>query len=228
MNDLERYFYKNKDRAIHKFAHYFEIYERHFERFRLSGKPVKIVEIGVADGGSLQMWKHYFGPQAKVYGVDRSLDTKVEEDQIKLIHGDQGDLKFMQNLPFLIDSEDGEIDIVIDDGSHMSLDQRVTLACLYPYLSENGIYVCEDVQTSYQEQFDGGYKKPGTFIEVMKDMIDQLNGWCAEPEFEFLKTHFTRSTFAIHFYTYMIVIEKRRMDSVMRSPVVSGGVHVQP
>ena len=67
-NPLERYFRANQDRLIHKWVHYFEIYHRHFDRFR--GRPVTILEFGVSHGGSLQMWRDYFGDQARLYGAD--------------------------------------------------------------------------------------------------------------------------------------------------------------
>ena len=82
MNDLEKYFHENTGRLIHKWKHYFEIYDRHFSRFR--GTDVHILEFGVSQGGSLQMWKNYFGHRCKIYGVDINKHCKsLEEDQIK-------------------------------------------------------------------------------------------------------------------------------------------------
>src|SRR3990167_6145602 len=170
------------------------------------------------------MWKHYFGPGAEIYGVDISANASIIESQIHMIHGDQGDLNFLELLPGKIGRP---IDILIDDGSHMNVDQLKTLALLYRHISPDGVYFCEDIQTSYQEQFGGGYQHPGSFITRMKEKIDELNAWCAEPDTEFEKTDFSRTTFGIYFYTYIVVIEKRPMDTVLRSPVVSGGVHVR-
>ncbi len=83
MTDLEVYFRKNDKRLIHKWAHYFDIYDRHFARFR--DKEIVILEIGVSQGGSLQMWKDYFGPKAKIYGIDVNPQCKqLEEDNIKI------------------------------------------------------------------------------------------------------------------------------------------------
>ena len=67
-NPLWKYFSHNEGRIIHKWHHYFDIYHNHFCRFR--DLPITILEIGVYKGGSLQMWKNYFGPKAKIYGVD--------------------------------------------------------------------------------------------------------------------------------------------------------------
>jgi len=65
---LHRYFLENSSKLMHKWIHYFDIYERHFSRFR-NAAPV-ILEIGVFGGGSLAMWKEYFGPSAQVLGLD--------------------------------------------------------------------------------------------------------------------------------------------------------------
>jgi hypothetical protein len=68
-NDLQKYFDAvESGPGIWKWRHYFEIYDRHFEKFR--NKEVNILEIGIYSGGSLGMWKAYFGPRCRVYGVD--------------------------------------------------------------------------------------------------------------------------------------------------------------
>lgn len=83
MNDLERYFRDNTGRQIHKWHHYFEIYDRHLARFR--GTDVHVLEFGVAQGGSMQMWKAYFGPRCRIYGVDKNPACKaVEEERVEV------------------------------------------------------------------------------------------------------------------------------------------------
>src|SRR6478735_7675915 len=97
MNDLEQHFRSNTGRLIHKWDHYFEIYERHFSRFR--GTEVVVVEFGVSHGGSLQMWKKYFGPKAKIIGIDINPACKaLEEEQIEVIIGSQEDKSFLASL----------------------------------------------------------------------------------------------------------------------------------
>lgn len=220
LNQIIDFVYNRDHDAIHKFPHYFEIYDRFFSRFR--GTSPCVVEIGVADGGSLQLWKDYFGPGAQIFGVDISADINKKYDQITIIQGDQGDGKFLRQLPGIIGRP---IDILIDDGSHFCKDQVLTLGHLYNSISENGIYVCEDVQTSYQEQFGGGYRRPYTLIETVKGLVDELNAWCAEPNTELARSNMMKTLYAIHFYTYMIVVEKRSMGALLRSPVQIGGVH---
>ena len=172
MNDLERYFTGNRGKLIHKWKHYFEIYDRHFSRFR--GTDVHVVEFGVFQGGSLQMWKDYFGPDARIFGIDiNPLCKQLEEDQIEIFIGDQEERFFLQSLAQKIP----RIDILIDDGGH-TMDQQVnTYEELFPYVDENGVYLCEDLHTSYWPEWGGGYKKRRTFIEYSKDFIDSINAW---------------------------------------------------
>jgi len=122
MNDLEKYFTENIGRLIHKWKHYFEIYDRHFSRFR--GTDVHVVEFGVSQGGSLQMWKEYFGLNCKIFGVDINPDCKaLEEDQIEIYIGDQEDRNFLKSLAKTVP----RIDILIDDGGHTMRQQKIPL-----------------------------------------------------------------------------------------------------
>jgi 23S rRNA U2552 (ribose-2'-O)-methylase RlmE/FtsJ len=160
MNDLREYFEQNGGKLIHKWIHYFEIYDRYFSKFR--GTDVHLVEIGVSQGGSLQMWKDYFGPKARIYGIDVNKDCKqLEEDQVEILIGDQGDIKFLKQLKEAIP----RIDILLDDGGHTMKQQINTFEQLYPAISQKGIYLCEDVHTSYWKKFGGGYRRRGTYIE---------------------------------------------------------------
>ena len=221
MNELKEFFKTTKGHALHKFPHYLEIYERHLEQFR--GRPVTLVEVGVGDGGSLEMWRSYLGPAARVIGIDISVHPGMP-DTVTVVEGDQGNAQFWYNFFDMV--KVSEIDILIDDGSHVSIDQMVTFRSVFPRLAAGGIYICEDLQTSYQKRFGGGYRKPGTFIEFAKDLIDQMNAWCTD-EFDFVKTDFTKWAYALHFYTYMLVVEKRAMDQELYSPIVAGGQHVR-
>ena len=203
MNDLERYFSQNTGRLIHKWNHYFEIYERHFNRFR--GKEVTILEIGVFHGGSLQMWKNYFGSKARIFGIDMNPKCKdLEEENIKIFIGSQADRKFLRSVKDQIP----DLDILIDDGGHRMQQQIITFEELFDKVRNDGVYVCEDLLTSYQLTYGGGHKRRGTFIEYSKDLIDSINAYHSEQRS--LKVNsFTRSADSLHFYDSMLVIEKR-------------------
>ncbi len=120
------------------------------------------------------MWKNYFGSQAKIYGLDIDPQCKkLEEDQIKIFIGDQANRDFLRELR----DEIGTIDILIDDGGHTMVQQINTFNELYSAVSETGIYLVEDLHTSYWEDFGGGYERPGSFIEYAKGFIDSINAW---------------------------------------------------
>jgi hypothetical protein len=150
------------------------------------------------------MWKSYFGPNAKIYGVDIDPRCKeLEEDQIKIFIGDQADRGFLQELRGKI----GAIDILIDDGGHTMTQQITTFDELYPAVSETGVYLIEDLHTSYWEEYGGGYKKQGSFIEYAKEFIDFINAWHSRDP-ELTPNFLTKSTTGIHFYDSVLVIEK--------------------
>ncbi len=206
MNDLEIYFEENTGRLIHKWKHYFEIYDRHFSRFR--NTDVHIVEFGVSQCGSLQMWKEYFGPDCQIYGIDINTHCKMlEEDQIKIFIGDQADRKFLKSLSAQIP----RIDILIDDGGHTMRQQKRTFEELFHFIDKNGVYLCEDLHTSYWPKWGGGYKKSGSFIEYSKQFIDNLNAWHSKTK-RLKVTEFTRTVHSLHFYDSILVIEKRPIE----------------
>jgi hypothetical protein len=207
MNDLEKYFSENTGRLIHKWKHYFEIYDRHFSRFR--GTDVHIVEFGVSQGGSLQMWKQYFGPNAKIFGIDINPHCKkLQEEQIEIFIGDQEDRGFLKALAEKIP----RIDILIDDGGHTMKQQINTYEELFSYIDRNGVYLCEDLHTSYWPEWGGGYKKRGTFIEYSKNFIDFINAWHSVQTSKLSVTDFTKSVHSLHYYDSVLVIEKRPIE----------------
>jgi O-methyltransferase len=203
-NPLEEYFEANRRNVIHKWAHYFEIYHRHFERF--VGKECVILEIGVAQGGSLQMWKSYFGANAKIYGVDVHPACKqFEGENIQIFIGSQSDTVFLQDLIYKIPT----IDILIDDGGHRMDEQITTLEMLFDHMGENSIYLCEDTHTSYWEDYGGGYQNPNSFIEYAKTLVDHLNAWHIRNN-ALPHSRFTHNLHAIHFYDSIVVFEKMK------------------
>lgn len=203
LNDLEKYFLFEKHRLINKWFHYFEIYDRHFSKYR--NQDVVVVEIGVYKGGSLQMWKNYFGDKCKIIGIDIEPSCKqYEEDQIEVIIGSQEDKNFLQQLK----SKIPKIDILIDDGGHYMNQQKTTFEELFNHISENGIYLCEDLHTSYWQVYGGGYKNIDSFIEYSKNFIDYINAWHSHTNL-LQVSDFTRTAHSIHYYDSVIVIEKR-------------------
>jgi len=198
-----------------KFDHYMPIYARHLEKFR--HRPVRLVELGIGAGGSLQMWKQYLGEHAHIFGADyRCTDGDTLEDRIGLYHlaqeNDESNRLLAEHL--------GQVDVVVDDCSHMPEDQWRSLTYLFPILTEGGVYVCEDVQYSYAPVHGGGVRKPGTFVERVKALVDVMNqGFCEEPLEDSFATHRIRS---VQFYANCVVIEKWNANTQVFSPRRTG------
>ena len=193
---LWRDFLINNHRVIHKWTHYFPIYEKHFSRF--VNQSVVFWEIGVFKGGSLQLWKRYFGPFVTIIGIDIDPRCKrIEEDQIHVRIGDQSDTMFLQSVL----DEFGSPNIVLDDGSHMMMHVCKTWDYMYDKINENGVYFVEDLHTAYWDDFGGGLKREGTFIEQCKGLVDNLHA---------RKGSFAKTTYSMSFYDSVAVFEKRR------------------
>jgi hypothetical protein len=196
-------FQGNSQRTIHKWAHYFPAYEAHLSRF--VNRPVFFFEIGAGRGGSAQMWKRYLGPHAQIVSIDINPECKkFEEDQIAFRIGSQSDLSFLATVL----EEFGTPNIVLDDGSHQMSDVIETFRFLYPRTAADGVYLVEDLHTAYWSEFGGGLKREGTFIELAKELVDELNAdWTREA---LAPTEFTRSTLSMHFYDSMAIFERGR------------------
>jgi cephalosporin hydroxylase len=196
-------FLTNQGRPIHKWKHYFPVYERHFRDYM--HKTVTFIEIGCGEGGSLQMWKRYFGPHARIVGLDIDPQCKqFEEDQIDIRIGAEQDPEFLRSVI----EEFGTPDIVLDDGSHVMSHVCASFAFLYPRLAKSGIYMVEDLHTAYWPEYEGGLGRPGSFIELAKQLIDQLNADHIRDGLA--PTEFTRTTMAMHFYDSAVVFERGR------------------
>jgi hypothetical protein len=192
-------FLKNDKRRMLKALHYFPAYERHFQKF--VNQTVTFLEIGVCEGGSLQMWRRYFGPLATIIGIDIVEGAMFEEDQIHVRIGHQSDPQFLKSIL----EEFGRPDIVLDDGSHKMADIKATFEFLYPFVSKNGVYMVEDLHTAYWERYGGGLGKKESFIEYTKRKIDELNAYNIPKS---IPTDFTKNTYSIHIYDSLVVFEK--------------------
>lgn len=196
-------FLNHKGLTINKWKHYFPAYERHFARY--VNRPMTFLEIGCGRGGSLQLWKKYFGPHAQIVGIDmRPACRAFEEDQIAVRIGAQQDTEFLA----AVIQEFGTPDIVLDDGSHVMEHVVATFRYLYPKTADDGVYLVEDLHTAYWAEYGGGLRQPGSFIELCKHLLDELNAdWSrgALPA-----TDFTRSTQSMHFYDSIAAFERGR------------------
>jgi hypothetical protein len=194
-------FLLNDQKLIHKWVHYFPIYERHFSGWR--NKSLTFLEIGVFCGGSLQMWQRFFGPLAKIVGIDINSDCKAHESPGIFVRvGDQADHLFLQTVV----DEFGVPDIVLDDGSHRMADIARSFHFFYPQMHKNAIYMVEDLHTAYWDEYGGGLDKPDTFINFAKHCVDRLNADHTRGKLQ--PDEITRQTFGISFYDSIVCFEK--------------------
>ncbi len=190
---------------IHKVKHYFEAYDFHFAP--LVNNSITLLEIGVGRGGSLVMWRNYFN-NGRVVGIDNNPACKAcAGDRIEIHIGDQADEQFLNSLMLY------SFDIIVDDGGHTMEQQLASFKTLFPTLNDGGIYVIEDLCTSYWPSW--GAHRERAFIDFLKFRVDTLNMWAARHEEagEYAITKppdiFEKMMSSIHFYNGIVFIYKK-------------------
>jgi len=192
--------------GVHRYTPH---YERHFAQLR--EREMLVIELGIGGyarerqgGASLRMWKWYF-PRAQVVGVDIEDKSFVDEERITAFRGSQTNPRLMRRII----KRFGQPALVIDDGSHRSPDVIRSFEILFPLLDDGGLYVIEDVQTSYWPQWKGSLEldDPTTSMAMVKRLLDGLN------HEEFLDEAYQPSytdlhVRAVHCYHNLVVVEK--------------------
>jgi hypothetical protein len=195
-NPLREYFENHRQgNGIYKGRHYFDLYTRHLGQF--VGREVVVVEVGVYSGGSLEMWRSYFGELATIHGIDIQDACRVYEDEGVHIHiGDQADRgfwrRFKADVPF--------IDVLIDDGGHHPNEMRVTFEELFPVLRPGGVYICEDIINGNE------------FLAYLGGLSEHLMTYrttpLAEPGVASSAGRLQQAVEAIHLYPFVAVVER--------------------
>jgi GT2 family glycosyltransferase len=159
-------------KASDKWSSYLLFYDRIFSE--LSGKPISILEIGIQNGGSLEVWSEYFKNARAIVGVDVDPNCSAltyPDPRISIVIGDATD----QKTEDAILSKAPLFDVIIDDGSHLSADVVRTFARYFRYLSDQGLYVVEDMHTSYWSEWGGGLYHPYSSVAFFKRLTDIVN-----------------------------------------------------
>jgi hypothetical protein len=203
--NLKELFYSHQGKLIHKWDHYFDIYEKHFSKYR--GKKVNMLEIGISHGGSMQLWKKYFGTDIHIYAIDINPDCKkLEEENTTIFIGSQSDKAFLKSVTQQLP----ELDIIIDDGGHTMAQQLISFETLFMKVKEGGLYMVEDTHTSYWSEFHGGLGKSGTFIEESKKLIDMLYESHIHETNALKYSDISRNISCISFYDSIVVFDKEK------------------
>jgi hypothetical protein len=213
--ELYRLFLENDRHDLHKWHHYFPIYERYFSRFR--GKRLALLEIGVARGGSLRLWRQYFGPDATITGIDVDPESVEHRgENIEIFVGDQADAGFLAGVP----QQRGPFDLVIDDGGHTARQQIVSFETLFPFVRDGGVYLVEDLHTNLWPAYLD-HPLGVSFLDIATRMAEKLTWWHhdersfarygkneAEREGEVAVPQIARQLSSIAFYDSVVVFEK--------------------
>src|SRR5690349_3349151 len=200
-NPLREFFDNHRHgHGIWKWTHYFDVYHRHFGKFR--NQQVNVLEIGIYSGGSLEMWRQYFGPKATICGVDISPECRAyESNQTKIFIGDQADRSFWQEVRRAMPA----FDVVIDDGGHLPEQQIVTFEELFSFMRASGVYCCEDVH--------GGLNQFASYIHGLGHKLNEtvaLRGSEEDNENRVICdcTPFQAAVQSIHLYPFVAIVER--------------------
>lgn len=186
-----------------KYKNYFPIYEKLFSQYR--GKNITFVEIGVLSGGSLFMWKEYFGKNARIIGVELNPDAKkFEKDGFEIYIGNQSDTNFWKSFFAKV----GKVDIILDDGGHTNYQQIITSVSCVPFIKDDGILIVEDVFHSYGISYGKkGFYNPSkySFINFCKKLIDDVN--YRFPGSKKFKFSLNKYVYSVEFYESIVAFK---------------------
>ncbi len=226
-------FQRNDKYISFKWNHYLPIYDRILAYLSKQEEPMVILEIGVNNGGSLEIWKQLLPEGSKIYGVD--IDEKCNQlqfsDGINFILGDATDPNFIQEHFAHV-----RFDIIIDDGSHLSHQVIKSFEQLFLRVKFGGLYIVEDVHTSYFKRYNGGFRAPYSHMEYFKRALDSINlkfiekedvERVSQSELNYLR-RLNEEIACISFYDSIIVLEKYayRMERNFSGIVTRGEGHV--
>lgn len=216
---------------LHKWERYFHAYHQQFQKYR--GKEVHMLEVGVQSGGSVLLWRWYFGDKFHYYGVDiNPACQQFQNSWSQIFIGDQANKSFWKDMKAKIP----KLDIFLDDGGHTMNQQIVTFEEMFDHVKPGGIFACEDLATSYwttrAEPKNSGAMK-GTMVDLTKQWIDWLNVWYVDggtsrtPSIRFKNLPNADSFFnwvtAIHYYDQIVFLEKSSVVLLPPRTVRIGG-----
>lgn len=162
--------FRNAKNYSSKIDSYFSSFDDILFRVISLNKPIVFVEIGVRDGGGLEMWKDYLPEGSRIIGIDNNPVAKqFESDQFEIFVGDQADENFWNNFFLKV----GNVDIIIDDGGHTNMQQLKTLLLTVNYINDGGMLIIEDTHASYLQSFSNPSKY--SFIRYAYNLVDRMN-----------------------------------------------------
>ena len=211
-NSRSFFAYKKSPYRSIKHTTYFGVYDHIFTKYK--NKKITFVEIGILGGGSLFMWRKFFGPKARIIGVDMNPEAKKwEKDGFEIFIGSQSDKLFWTKFV----KDVGKVDIVLDDGGHTYDQQIITTEMLLENLKDEGLLVVEDTHTSY---IDGFGNEKYSFINYTKNMIDRINNRFSK--FSGMKSE--KRVWSVEIYESIVVFKiNKKQTQIASEPTDNGG-----
>ncbi|BBP00761.1 glycosyltransferase [Sulfuriferula nivalis] len=169
---LAKLFAEHSGKVSDKWTIYISEYDRLFQPYR--SQPVRLLEIGIQNGGSLEIWSKYFTKAAKFIGCDINPDCaqlQFDDPRITVVVADANTDETQQHILKL----SPDFDLIIDDGSHQSGDIVRSFARYFTHLNDGGLYIAEDLHCSYWQDFEGGLFQPYSSIAFFKQLADTIN-----------------------------------------------------
>jgi hypothetical protein len=157
----------NQGKVSNKWSSYLTYYDRLFDPIK--DQPIRILEVGIQNGGSLETWSRYFKNAEAILGCD--IDEKCgaltfEDPRIDVIVGNAN-----SDITFKKIAARGPFDVIIDDGSHLSEDILVGFLNYFPHIRPGGIYVIEDTHAIYQRDLTSIHNSKSA-LGFFKDLTD--------------------------------------------------------
>ena len=207
--------YKSSKYLSIKHSSYFQVYEELLSKYK--NKKIIFVEIGVLNGGSLFMWRNYFGSEARIIGIDLNPAAKKwEKDGFEIHIGSQSDPKFWDNFFSSI----GDVDIILDDGGHTNEQQIITAHKCIPHVKDQGVLIVEDTHTSYMKSF--GNPSKYSFINYSKNLIDSINSRSSAVHSS--NNILNNAVYSMNFYESIVCFNIDRTKCFVSTPTSNEGI----
>lgn len=181
-----------------KYDSYFPAYEALLQKY--VGQEITLVEVGVFNGGSLFMWREFFGSKARIIGIDLNPDAlEWEKHGFEIYIGDQSSETFWTELFQNI----GKIDVLIDDGGHTNCQQIVTSHYAIQNINDGGLLIVEDVHTNYFREF--GNPSRYSFVNFAHRIVDGVNS----RSYSLRRTYarYTSRVYSVSFFESMVAFQ---------------------
>jgi GT2 family glycosyltransferase len=188
---LEQLYRDHTGKVSDKWSLYLSEYDRLFDYYR--ERPINFLEIGIQNGGSLEIWSEFFPLATNLVGCDINFDCsklRYAESRISFVVGDAN----TDEIELAVRKIAPTFDIIIDDGSHRSSDIVKSFARYFQYVADGGLFIAEDLHCSYWQDYEGGLFYPMSsigFFKRLADIVSHEHWGVPRPRTDILRSFFT-------------------------------------